>query len=131
MKREKLEKVLKLQMEKDFPLQGEELKEAQQLINNIASTQRKIADLKLYIESDKERLKDIMITHNVDEVWATKGRAKVSVSDITKIVKDKVLAVIDEFRRGEREVLEFKDVSVTKSQETFRVIPHNVEGDDI
>ena len=131
MKREKLEKALELQKEKDFPLQGEELEEAQQLINNIASTQRKIADLKLYIESDKERLKDMMIAHNVDEVWATKGRARVGVSDVTKIVRDKVLAVIDEFRRGEREDLEFKDVSVTQTQETFRVIAHNVEGDEM
>lgn len=131
MKREKLEKALELQKEKDFPLQGDELEEAQELVNNIANTQRKIADLKMYVERDKEHLRDMMIAHNVQEVWASKGRAKIAVTDVTKIVKDKVLAVIGEFRRGEREDLEFDDVSVTKTQETFRVISHNIVEDDI
>lgn len=127
MKREILEQKLNQQLEADFPLDAEELAKAQELINNIVEVNSKIKNLTMYAEDYKAKLKSLMEDNKVNIVYSSKGRASLSVSDITKIDGEKVRAVIDEFNCGTRHELKLADVAVTKTQQTFRVSPINIE----
>lgn len=132
MKREDLAQILKEQdgrLLEDLKLNAEQYEEIQGTISSLVAVQNKIKSLKSYKEQYMEDIAYYMASNNLDELYSKDGRASMRESDITSIKKDLVLMVINEFRNGERDSLDFEDISETKSQVRFIVKPLNVEGE--
>lgn len=130
MKREKLETVLEAQFKtlvEQGKLDASELEEIQDKIVQAVETQAKINALKLYVESYKEEVKEFMLEHNIPIIYSSKGKAVHKVADSTTIKKDLVLMVIDEFRTGERDTLDYEDVTETKTMESFSIRPISIK----
>lgn len=130
MKKEVLQQKLSEQQSPDFTLQGDQLILAMELIDNIVEVNAKIKNLNQYIETYKSKLKHLMEESNTDILYSAKGRASLSITDITKIDHDKVRAILDEFKFNGRTTLSLSDISVIHSQQTFRVSPVNVGDED-
>lgn len=132
MKQSQLEKLLEAQeveLVQNKELDADKLAEICDLIDATIEVQVKIRNLKQYVDGQKEDIRKYMEKNNIGVIHTHKAKAINKVADVTSINKDLVLAVIDEFRTGERDSLEFEDVAVTKEQKQFSVRAVSVELD--